>query len=54
MPDIHILVVDDFLAWQRFVIELFETETDLKIIAIASDGHVDEIRHLFPSRSRPT
>lgn len=38
MPDIHILVIDDFLQWQRFVIELFETETDLKIIAIASDG----------------
>lgn len=38
MSDIHILVVDDFLPWQRFVGELFETESDLKIIAIASDG----------------
>lgn len=38
MSDIHILIVDDALPWQRFVIELFETETDLKIIAISSDG----------------
>ena len=38
MPDIHILLVDDFLPWQRFVMELFETEADLKIISVASDG----------------
>jgi DNA-binding NarL/FixJ family response regulator len=38
MPDIHILVVDDFLPWQRFVMDTCETEADLKIISIASDG----------------
>jgi DNA-binding NarL/FixJ family response regulator len=33
-----ILVVDDFLPWQRFVAAIFESETDLKIVSVAFDG----------------
>lgn len=50
MSDIRILVVDDFLPWQRFVVNLFKTETDLKIIAVASDGFeaVRKAKELWP------
>jgi CheY-like chemotaxis protein len=34
----QILVVDDYLPWHAFVFEVFEPETDLKIIATAVDG----------------
>jgi len=34
----HILLVDDYLPWHAFVFEVFEPETDLKIIATAVDG----------------
>ena len=34
----QILVVDDFLPWQRFVSLMFESEPDLRIISVASDG----------------
>ena len=33
-----ILIVDDFLPWQRFVLTMFELETDFKIISVASNG----------------
>jgi DNA-binding NarL/FixJ family response regulator len=33
-----ILVVDDFLPWQRFVAGIFESETDFQIVSLASDG----------------
>jgi len=50
MPDIHILLVDDFLPWQRFVMEIFETEADLKIISVASDGWeaIQKVQELRP------
>ena len=35
---IRILLVDDFLPWHRAVQEMFESKTDLKIIAVAADG----------------
>ena len=38
MPATQILVVDDFLPWQCFIQQMFESETDLKIIATAADG----------------
>lgn len=38
MPVTHILVVDDYLPWQRFISLLLESETDLKLISVASDG----------------
>lgn len=34
----QILVVDDYLPWQRFVSELFESQPDFKIVSVASDG----------------
>ena len=33
-----ILIVDDFLPWQRLVLTMFELETDFKIISVASNG----------------
>jgi two-component system, NarL family, response regulator NreC len=38
MSVIQILVVDDFLPWQFLVRRMFESETDLKISAMATDG----------------
>jgi DNA-binding NarL/FixJ family response regulator len=38
MSSIQILIVDDFLPWQQFVRELFETEPDLNIVCFAADG----------------
>ena len=38
MPSTQILVVDDFLPWQQFVLELFEKEPNLNIICFAADG----------------
>jgi len=38
MPFARILVIDDFLPWQHFVQGILESETDLKIIATATDG----------------
>lgn len=38
MPARQILVVDDFQPWQSFVQRLFESHTDLKIIATAIHG----------------
>jgi len=38
MPVKQILLVDDSVPWQRFVQEMFESEADFKIIAIATDG----------------
>jgi two-component system, NarL family, response regulator NreC len=37
-PPIQVLVVDDFLPWQHLVRKMFESETDFKIKAIATDG----------------
>jgi DNA-binding NarL/FixJ family response regulator len=34
----QILVVEDYLPWHAFLFEIFERETDLKIIAVAVDG----------------
>ena len=34
----QILVVDDFLPWQRLVSKMFESEPNLKIISFASEG----------------
>ena len=38
MPVKRILVVDDFLPWQRFVQLMFQSERNLKIIAVAANG----------------
>lgn len=38
MPVTRILVVDDFLSWQRCLLIHFEAEPDFKIIATAADG----------------
>ena len=38
MSVIHILLVDDFASWQLLLQELFESETEFKIIATANDG----------------
>lgn len=38
MPLIQILLVDDFLPWQVFVRDMFESEIGFKIIATANDG----------------
>jgi two-component system, NarL family, response regulator DegU len=35
---VHILVVDDFQPWQRFVMQILESESDLRVISVASDG----------------
>ena len=50
MSEVHILVVDDFIPWQRFVAEILEPEPDLKIISVAPDGHeaVQQARQLQP------
>jgi DNA-binding NarL/FixJ family response regulator len=50
MSDVHILVVDDFSPWQRFVMEILESEADLKIISVAADGQeaVQLARQLQP------
>lgn len=34
----QILLVDDFLPWQSFVLTKFESEADFKIIAVAANG----------------
>jgi len=39
MPNAKILVVDDFLPWQQFVVETFESECDSNaVIYFAGDG----------------
>jgi DNA-binding NarL/FixJ family response regulator len=38
MVVVKILVVDDSLPWQGFVVRHVETETEFKVIAIAGDG----------------
>jgi len=39
MPHINILVVDDFLPWHEFVVEMFESEdADSNIFSFAVDG----------------
>jgi DNA-binding NarL/FixJ family response regulator len=43
MSVVQILVVDDSLPWQSFVLRHLETETDFKAIVVASDG-LDAIR----------
>jgi DNA-binding NarL/FixJ family response regulator len=50
MSDVCILVVDDFMPWQRFVMEILESQTDLKIVSVASDGQeaVQKARELQP------
>jgi chemotaxis response regulator CheB len=35
---IQILVVDDFLPWQRLVSKTLESEPNLKIMSFASEG----------------
>jgi DNA-binding NarL/FixJ family response regulator len=40
---IHILVVDDYEHWRRFVAEFLEKERDLQVVAEASDG-LDAVR----------
>jgi DNA-binding NarL/FixJ family response regulator len=46
----QILVVDDFLPWQQFVVTHFESETDLQVVAVVSDGlqAVQKARELQP------
>lgn len=46
----QILVVDDFLPWQRFVFRLFEPHMDLRIMAVANDGFqaVQKAKELQP------
>jgi chemotaxis response regulator CheB len=34
----RILVVDDFVPWQNFVLGLLESETDLQILSTAVEG----------------
>jgi DNA-binding NarL/FixJ family response regulator len=34
----HVLVVDDFVPWHRFVSRLFDSESDLQISSVAIDG----------------
>lgn len=38
MSVIQILLVDDFVPWQLLVREIFESETDFRIIGTANDG----------------
>jgi DNA-binding NarL/FixJ family response regulator len=38
MPATQILAVDDFLPWHHFVLELFASQHDLQISAVAFDG----------------
>jgi DNA-binding NarL/FixJ family response regulator len=38
MSVVQILLVDDSLPWQRFVLTHFQTETEFKVITIAPDG----------------
>lgn len=38
MSVIQILLVDDFVPWQFFVLEMFESDADFKIIGTANDG----------------
>jgi DNA-binding NarL/FixJ family response regulator len=38
MSVIKILLVDDFVAWQVFMRDMFELEADFKIIGTANDG----------------
>ena len=47
---IRIHLVDDFLPWHPAVQEMFESKTDLKIIAVAADGleAVQKARQLQP------
>lgn len=38
MSVVQILLADDSLPWQRFVLTYFETKTEFKVITIAPDG----------------
>jgi DNA-binding NarL/FixJ family response regulator len=38
MPVVQILLVDDSLPWQRFVLTYFETKPEFNVITIAPDG----------------
>lgn len=38
MSRTKILVVDDFLPWHHFVLQLLESEADLNVIYLAADG----------------
>ena len=38
MSGTRILVVDDFLPWHDFVLQVLESEADLNIICFAADG----------------
>jgi DNA-binding NarL/FixJ family response regulator len=38
MSVVQILVVDDSLPWQAFVLRRVETEAEFKVIAVAADG----------------
>jgi DNA-binding NarL/FixJ family response regulator len=38
MSVVQILLVDDSLPWQRFVLTYFETKTEFKVITTAPDG----------------
>jgi two-component system nitrate/nitrite response regulator NarL len=38
MPVTQILMVDDFLPWLHFVSEMLQSESDLQVISVASDG----------------
>ncbi len=46
----QILVVDDFQPWQRCISQMFESEPDLKISSVASDGFeaVQKAKELQP------
>lgn len=38
IPIIRVLVVDDSQRWQVYILKRFETESDLKIVSVASEG----------------
>lgn len=38
MSAIQILMVEDFLPWQRYVLGLLETTPEFKVVSVASDG----------------
>jgi DNA-binding NarL/FixJ family response regulator len=38
MPDVHILVVDDFAPWRQHIRSILELRTEFQIVGEASDG----------------
>jgi len=50
MQVVRILLVDDFLPWQRFILNDFESIPDLEIVGLACDGleAVQKAKDLLP------